>query len=119
MMVFVLFFLRAYYTWAVTLVTTLHHKILKSAGIMLLVQGILFVVGGGVATFFGFEKTLTLLNDELMLLPGGLSRILGITTHLEIPTNIPTVVMYLGIVLVILGITILGKGRRQRAEGKN
>jgi hypothetical protein len=119
MMIFVLFYLRAYYTWAVTLTTTLHHPVMKSIGIMLLVQGILFSAGGGVASFFGFEKTLTVLNDELMLLPGGLSRILGITTHLEIPTNIPTVVMYLGLVLVALGSITLAKDRRHRAEGRN
>jgi hypothetical protein len=119
MMIFVLFYLRAYYTWAVTLTTTLHHPVMKSIGIMLLVKGILFSAGGGVASFFGFEKTLTVLNDELMLLPGGLSRILGITTHLEIPTNIPTVVMYLGLVLVALGSITLAKDRRHRAEGRN
>ncbi len=112
LMVFVLFVLRAYYTWAVTLTTTLHHSALKSAGIMLFVQGILFAAGGGIASIFGFEKTLTVLNDELMLLPGGLSRILGITTHLEIPTNIPTVVMYLGLVLVLLGIGCLAIRQR-------
>jgi len=110
MMVFVLFVLRAYYTWAVTLTTTLGHSIIKSAGIMLLVQGFLFITGGGVAAYFGFEKTLTVLNDELMLLPGGLSRILGITTHLEIPQNIPEVVMYVGLVLTAMrGAVVLMK----------
>jgi hypothetical protein len=106
-MVFVLFVLRAWYSWAVTLTAALHHSALKTTGIMLFVQGFLFVTGGGIASYFGFEKTLTVLNDELMMLPGGLSRILGITTHLEIPQNIPTVVMYLGLVLVVTGAAVL------------
>ncbi len=103
LMVFVLFVLRAWYTWAVTLTTTLGHSVIKSTAIILLVQGLLFFTGGGVASYFGFEKVLTVLNDELMMLPGGLSRILGITTHLEIPQNIPAVVMYLGLVLSVAG----------------
>jgi hypothetical protein len=47
------------------------------------------------------------LNDELMLLPGGLSRILGITTHLEIPVTIPAMVLHAGLALAIAGATAL------------
>ncbi len=115
LMIFVLFVLRAWYTWAVTLTATLYHKKLKSSGIFLLIQGLLFAAGGGIIALIGFEKTLTVLNDELMLLPGGLSRILGITTHLEIPTDIPTVIFYLGLFLVLLGVIFLVIGRGQRA----
>lgn len=113
LMIFVLFVLRAWYTWAVTLTAALHHPVAKSTGIMLFIQGFLFVTGGGVASYFSFEKTLSVLNDELMLLPGGLSRILGITTHLEIPQNIPTLVMYLGLGLVIAGGAVLWVKRRK------
>jgi len=103
MLMFVLFVMRAYYTWTVTLNKALGLGPLRTAGTLSFVQGLLFLTGGGLVSYFGFEKVLTVLNDELMLLPGGLSRILGITTHLEIPTGIPTVVMYLGIALLLAG----------------
>ncbi len=99
LMVFVLFILRAYFTWAGTLHKALNISILKTFFVMLLVQGILFAAAGGLVAAIGFEKVLTILNDELMMLPGGLSRILGITTHLEIPTDIPVMVMYIGLIL--------------------
>ncbi len=116
--IFVLFVLRAYYTWVVTLHKALSLSRIKTTGTVLLIQGLIFVISGGLVSYFGFEKVLTVLNDELMLLPGGLSRILGITTHLEIPTNIPTLVMYLGLALILAGGTMLiGRRNSSRADG--
>jgi hypothetical protein len=114
LMVFVLFVLRAYYSWAVTLTGAFQMPATKSIGTMMLSQGLLFAMGGGVAAWFGFEKTLTLLTDELMLLPGGLSRILGITTHLGIPRNIPVVVMYLGFGLILSGGIFIAIRRKEK-----
>ncbi len=102
-MIFVLFVMRAYYTWAVTLSQALQLGKLPAAAIMILFQGILFAACGGLVDLLGFEKVLTVLNDELLMLPGGLSRILGITTHLEIPTNIPHYVMIIGLIMGAVG----------------
>ena len=70
---------------------------------ILLTQGIQFIVGGSLVILLGFEYVLTIFNDEIQLLPGGLSRILGITTHLDIPLDVPWWVLSTGIVLLCLG----------------
>ena len=107
LMVFVLFIFRAYYTWAGTLHKAQNISVIKTIFIMLPVQGILLAATGGLVALIGFEKVLTILNDELMMLPGGLSRILGITTHLEIPTDIPVYVMYAGLGMIALGAALV------------
>lgn len=53
------------------------------------------------------EKSLTAVNDELAVLPGGLSRILGITTHLNIPAAIPVHLLYAGFGLAGAGLLIM------------
>jgi len=45
------------------------------------------VVGGLVVAAVGLETTLTAWNDQMMVLPWGLSRILGLTVHLGIPLH--------------------------------
>lgn len=74
--------------------------------IILLIQGIQFILLGAVSHLATLEKSLTVINDELLVLPGGLSRIMGITTHLDIPTEIPIYLLYLGIVLTALGVIL-------------
>lgn len=59
----------------------------------------------------GLESALTTFNDQMALLPLGLSRILGITVHLGIPTSIPLYLLVLGAVLAVVGL-LLGAGRR-------
>lgn len=64
--------------------------------IMVIIQGIQLALLGAVSHLATLEKSLTAVNDELAILPGGLSRILGITTHLNIPTDIPMHLFYAG-----------------------
>ncbi|MEV0719732.1 glycoside hydrolase family 20 zincin-like fold domain-containing protein [Asanoa sp. NPDC050611] len=49
----------------------------------------------------GLEDALTTWNDQLALLPWGLSRILGITVYLGIPTNLPAIAAAAGAVAAI------------------
>ena len=56
----------------------------------------MYLVGGASVYFIGLENMLTYLNDELLVLPGGLSRIMGITTYLDIPLELPLWVIYAG-----------------------
>ena len=49
----------------------------------------------------------------MALLPLGLSRILGITVHLGIPTSIPSYLMVVAAVLGVIGL-LCGAGRRTR-----
>jgi hypothetical protein len=62
----------------------------------------LAVLAGGVAVI-GLEKALTVWNDQMALLPWGLSRILGITVYLGIPTSLPAALSVTGLVVALLG----------------
>ncbi|MGM1063971.1 hypothetical protein [Saccharothrix sp. Mg75] len=66
----------------------------------------------------GLERALTAWNDQLALLPWGLSRILGITAHLEIPTGLPVVALAAGGAAVLVGVSLV-LGQRHWAGGRN
>ncbi len=73
-----------------------------SAGLVFVVLGIQLLASGSLLLFFGLEKSLTALNNELLVLPGGLSKILGITTHLGIPEALPLWIISLSAGMMIL-----------------
>lgn len=86
----------------------------KSIANILLIQGIQLIAGALLVLCAGFEKTLTVFNDELIVLPGGLSRILGITTHLNIPLDLPLWILYTGIAITAIGFVLsLGEIKTQ------
>jgi hypothetical protein len=76
----------------------------QAFGKVLLVQGMMYLVGGANVYFIGLENMLTYLNDELLVLPGGLSRIMGITTHLDIPLELPQWVLQSGLICFGIGL---------------
>jgi hypothetical protein len=51
--------------------------------------GMQVLTAGLALHYFGLEESLTALNNELLVLPAGLSKIMGITTHLGIPLDLP------------------------------
>ncbi|MDG4822791.1 hypothetical protein O7635_13125 [Asanoa sp. WMMD1127] len=63
-------------------------------------------VAAGIAAL-GLERALTIWNDQLALLPWGLSRILGITVYLGIPTNLPLIALAAGLVAAVAGGTAI------------
>jgi Glycosyl hydrolase family 67 C-terminus len=73
---------------------------------------------GALPAVLGLERALTLINDEMAVLPLGLSRILGLATHLGIPLALPMYLMLAGAVLALLGLVghVLGQPRA-RARG--
>jgi hypothetical protein len=77
-----------------------------AAGRVLIAAGAPLLVLGGLVTVIGLETALTTWNDQLALLPWGLSRILGITVYLEIPAVLPAVVTAAGAGLVLAGAVI-------------
>ena len=83
----------------------------QAVGKVLILQGMMFIIGGGIIWLIGIEQMLTFLNDELLILPGGLSRIMGITTHLDIPLSLPDWVVYLGLLCFGIGIIFVFGGR--------
>ncbi|MFI6273189.1 hypothetical protein [Micromonospora zamorensis] len=62
----------------------------------------------------GLERALTVWNDQLALLPWGLSRILGITVHLGIPAQLPAYTAATGIALAAAGL-LLSLGRHRQS----
>ncbi|MFT7837675.1 hypothetical protein Q5530_16170 [Saccharothrix sp. BKS2] len=72
-------------------------------GRVLLAAGTPLAAVSGLVAVVGLERALTTWNDQLVLLPWGLSRILGITVHLGIPTALPTVALLVGGGAVVLG----------------
>ncbi|GAB3959562.1 hypothetical protein GCM10027614_79300 [Micromonospora vulcania] len=62
----------------------------------------------------GLERALTVWNDQLALLPWGLSRILGITVYLGVPTQLPAYTAAAGIALAAAGL-LLSLGRHRRS----
>jgi hypothetical protein len=79
---------------------------------IIIMEGVQFTLLGMVSHVATLEKSLTAINDELAVLPGGLSRILGITTHLNIPTDIPVYLIGAGICLAGTGILFRGLMRK-------
>jgi hypothetical protein len=75
------------------------------------------VVGGLAVAAVGLETTLTAWNDQMMVLPWGLSRILGLTVHLGVPAALPLAVAVLGAVVGALGAAAWWSGRARRAAG--
>jgi len=63
--------------------------------------GAALVMGGVVVGAIGLERAMTVWNDQMNLLPYGLSRILGITVYLGIPADLPWWVAGLGGILVV------------------
>jgi hypothetical protein len=77
---------------------------LQTIARVLVIQGIQFFALGFAGRWIGLEKSLTALNDELLVLPGGLSRILGITTHLGIPKQIPDYLLLAAAILLVFAL---------------
>lgn len=93
----------------------------QATGAVLVALGVPLTAMGAVFAAIGLERSLTTLNDELARLPLGLSRILGLTVHLGIPSSLPAWLGGAGIVLGSLGwaLTLGGRratGRKRRAS---
>jgi len=69
-----------------------------------IIRGTQLVILGIVTYSCTLEKSLTVLNDELLIIPTGLSKILGITTHLNIPKTIPVYLLFAGLIMLALGL---------------
>jgi hypothetical protein len=78
--------------------------------------GLALAAGGGLVGAIGLERALTMWNDQMALLPWGLSRILGITTYLGIPTSLPWYAAGVGAMVVVLSLLgrLVAAGRRRR-----
>jgi|GEM_PF-413978 len=80
---------------------------LAALGQLLAAGGVTLALLGLVPALFGLEQMLTALNDEMVVLPPGLSRILGITVHLDIPLELPVYMLAAGGVLALVGLGLI------------
>ncbi|GAA2361523.1 hypothetical protein [Dactylosporangium salmoneum] len=86
----------------------------RAAAVVLAAIGVPLAVLGGLVAGIGLERALTMWNDQMALLPWGLSRILGITVYLGIPAFLPTAAAVLGGLLIALA-ALLSLRRRPRS----
>lgn len=96
---------------AITLVTSYDVRLRQGIGAVLLGLGLPLLMLGGLLAVPGLETALTTLNDQMAVLPLGLSRILGLTVHLGIPQALPTWLLIAGAVFALLGL-VSAIGRR-------
>jgi hypothetical protein len=89
-----------------------------AGGRLLMMVGLPLVVVGAAASLSGLESALTMLNDELVVLPLGLSRILGITTHLNIPLSLGGYAVIAGGLAGAMGLVMMVFGRRAEIHGR-
>ncbi|MBL7257624.1 hypothetical protein [Paractinoplanes lichenicola] len=75
----------------------------RALGAVTLAAGLPVLFLGALLWSLGLERSLTVWNDQLALLPWGLHRILGIVTYLDIPTSLPLWLTALGATLTLLG----------------
>jgi hypothetical protein len=88
--------------------------VLRSIGAVLTAVGCVLAIFGGLIGLIGLEAALTAWNDEMGLLPWGLSRILGISVYLDIPADTAWWAAIAGVVLVAAGAILVAFGGRRR-----
>jgi hypothetical protein len=71
-------------------------SVLPAMGLVLTAIGMVCVTNGLLAATVGLEHCLTALNNEMVILPLSLSKVLGITTHLNINPHLPLYIALCG-----------------------
>ncbi|GAB3069812.1 hypothetical protein GCM10027053_37580 [Intrasporangium mesophilum] len=84
----------------------------------LAVVGTALLSVGGLVGAVGTERALTVWNDQLALLPWGLSRILGITVYLGIPTDLPWYAVGLGAIVLLVAGPLAWRASRLRQPAR-
>ncbi len=84
----------------------------RAAGTVLAAVGAGLAVPASAVGAVGLEAALTAWNDQVGLLPWGLSRILGITVYLGIPADTAWWAAGLGAGLLVVGLLLAVPGRR-------
>ncbi|MDR6905304.1 hypothetical protein J2X63_000990 [Agromyces sp. 3263] len=87
---------------------------LRAVGAVVAGAGAVLAVFGSLIGLIGLEAALTAWNDEMGLLPWGLSRILGISVYLDIPADTAWWAAIAGGVLVVVGLLLVLLGLRRR-----
>ena len=91
---------------------------LFAMGNIFIATGLTFAMNGLVIGFFGLESFLSALNHEMVLLPLSLSKVLGITTHLNINPTLPLYIAISGGLLAGAGCLMRAMVRYSATPGK-
>ncbi|NUS53374.1 MAG: hypothetical protein HOV66_00715 [Streptomycetaceae bacterium] len=83
----------------------------RALGLVLAAGGGALAIPAALVTALGLERALTIWNDQMALLPWGLSRILGITVYLGIPSYLPAVALAGGAAAAAVGLSLTWPGR--------
>ncbi|MFE5672886.1 hypothetical protein ACFQ58_14890 [Agromyces sp. NPDC056523] len=89
----------------------------RAIGAVALAAGTALAAIATLVGLIGLERALTAWNDQMALLPWGLSRILGITVYLDVPADAPWWVAAAGAILALGGLAMLlfrGRARGSR-----
>ncbi|WP_157421773.1 hypothetical protein [Agromyces sp. Leaf222] len=86
----------------------------RAIGVVTTACGAAIAVIAGLVAIVGLEAALTAWNDQMALLPWGLSRILGITVYLDIPADSAWWAALVGVVVAGLGAVLAGARRGRR-----
>jgi hypothetical protein len=84
----------------------------RASAVALASAGAVLVLVGGLIGVIGLETALTIWNDQMALLPWGLSRILGLTVYLEIPADTVWYAVGFGAVLLVVSAALALPRRR-------
>ncbi len=87
----------------------------RALGVALTGVGVVIAAIAFFVAAVGLETALTVWNDQMGLLPWGLSRILGITVYLDIPASSALYAAGFGCVLLVAGLALALPRRRVRA----
>lgn len=88
----------------------------RATGAVLASAGAALALPAALIALIGLERAVTAWNDELGVLPWGLSRILGITVYLDIPAATAGYIAGAGTALVVVGLSLwlIPSSRRRR-----
>lgn len=90
---------------------------IRAVGRVLVAVAVPVIALAALLQWSGLEAALTTFNDQMALLPLGLSRILGITVHLGIPAQVPLYLLGFAVMLAGLGL-LFGAARRTRPAAR-
>lgn len=85
----------------------------RLAGRMFLLAGSLAALYGLVYIVFGIDRTLGRINDEILMMPVMVSRVLGFSTHLHFLVVINETAVKAGIIVAAAGLLMAGFGWRK------
>ncbi|MGC5222469.1 hypothetical protein ACPW96_07675 [Micromonospora sp. DT81.3] len=87
----------------------------RATGVVLAAVGLGLAIPAALVALVGLENALTVWNDQMGLLPWGLSRILGITVYLDIPLDTAWIAAGVGAVIAVIGVLLAIPGRRRES----